>query len=85
MKNTKQPTKMMIHWGIVIAILGICLYSYKHIHNWILADICLDSEGGVWDLDHNICRHDCLKWTKKEGCIPLNTPCDTYTDENGCQ
>ncbi len=31
---------------------------------------CLEM-GGVWDDDLKICRYDCLKWTKEDGCIPL--------------
>ena len=84
MKSTKKTIEIIFRWGAVIALIGICLCLCKYIHHWILADICLDSEHGVWDSNQNICRHDCLKWTEKEGCIPLDTTCDIYTDKDGC-
>ena len=31
---------------------------------------CLDNKG-VWDRKNKVCRYDCLKWTDKEGCVPL--------------
>ncbi len=38
------------------------------------AQLCLESGGGVWDYEQNICREDCDKWTKEEGCIKNSEP-----------
>ena len=45
---------------------------------------CLESGQGVWDYEQNICRHDCLRWTKEEGCISLCQDNEIWDDEKGC-
>ena len=49
----------------ILVVCFICLFTDD-------VGYCLSEAHGVWDYDQNICRHDCLKWTKEDGCIPLN-------------
>ena len=49
-------------WPLIL--IGLLLLEY-HIGS------CYDGGRGVWDSKHFTCRTDCLKWTWKDGCIPL--------------
>jgi len=60
----------LVFWNICavagfLLIAGILYYLFDYPAQ------CLSEEHGVWDYEQNICRHDCLKWTEEEGCIPL--------------
>lgn len=76
MKNTKSIIKKFIRviyiTCITIFIVGLVSITILHIKNpnWFAIDSCLDS-GDVWDYEQNICRNDCLKWSKDFGCIKL--------------
>ena len=62
-----------IRFIIAIIWLIFVVWSVFYIRRCSQIDTCLDMGQGVWDYDQNICRSDCLKWTKETGCIPLNT------------
>jgi hypothetical protein len=57
--------------------LWFCLMVMFVILLFVFLFFALDSEGacldnkGVWDRKNKVCRYDCLKWTDKEGCVPL--------------
>ena len=56
----------------IIALLTLCfvvlvLYFFDE------SGSCMDLDG-VWDDEQKICRYDCLAWSKKTGCVPLDKP-----------
>jgi hypothetical protein len=66
-------------------IAAILVYeAYSCTNTFLEIDFCLDTAHGVWDYDQKRCRQDCLKWTEREKCIPLDADCAMYTDERGC-
>ena len=77
----KKQIIRCLKWLIVaILVYGVwsCVYYY------LVVDTCFDIEHGVWDPEQKRCRQDCLKWTEREKCIPLDADCAMYTDERGC-
>ena len=71
---------MVLKWLIMAVIVygtWSCVYYY------LVVDTCFDIEHGVWDPEQKRCRHDCLKWTEREKCIPLDADCDK--SEQGCR
>jgi len=48
------------------------------------AQLCLESGRGVWDYDQNICREDCYKWTKEEGCFSHCGDGEIFDIKKGC-
>lgn len=62
-----------IRFIIAIIWLIFVVWSVFYIRRCSQIDTCLDMGQGVWDYDQNICRSDCLKWTKEKGCVPLNS------------
>ena len=67
--------------ALLLVIFGIIEFSGEE---WNTPQYHCADDGGVWDYDQKICRHDCLKWTEREKCIPLDADCEMYTDEKGC-
>ena len=59
--------KKTIRW---ILIIGIIVYAVRCTDRFLEIDSCLDL-GNIWDYEQNICREDCLRWTKEFGCIKM--------------
>ena len=76
----KKQIIRTLKW-LIVAILAYEAYSCTN--TFLEIDSCLDSGKGVWDYDQKRCRHDCLKWTEREKCIPLDADCDK--SEQGCR
>ena len=84
MKNIKKSLRI-VFWGLwhIFAIIGICVVVSFLFLMFDREGYCLSEEHGVWDNEQKICRHDCLKWSKTEGCVPLtadekiNTKCNS--------
>ena len=77
MKINKKKT---IRW---ILIIGLIVYIARCTNRFLAIDSCLDF-GNVWDYEQNICREDCLRWTKEEGCVSLCKDDEIWDDEKGC-
>ena len=77
----KKQIIRTLKW-LIVAILAYEAYSC--VYYFLEADFCMDTAHGVWDPEQKRCRHDCLKWTEREKCIPLDADCEMYTDERGC-
>ncbi len=50
--------------GLILIVGSVYLLTDR-------AGQCISEEHGVWDAEQKICRHDCLKWNKEDGCVPL--------------
>ncbi len=66
------------YWRIASVVLWVLLncgmmflaQNYGRMTETMMKDICLD-DGGVWDGAEKRCRHDCLTWNERDGCVPL--------------
>lgn len=67
MQNIK--TKIIYILRLIWAAWPLILISLLLLNYHI--DSCYDVEHGVWDYKQFSCRKDCLKWTWRDGCIPL--------------
>ena len=68
----------------ICAILTFWCLSTESVKILQASSYCLESGRGVWDYEKNVCRHDCLRWTKEEGCISLCGNDEIWDDEKGC-
>ena len=53
----------------MIIVLGIMISPFVYLWFDDVGD-CVSS-GNVWDYDKEICRKDCLLWSKKTGCVKM--------------
>ena len=72
MTNIKRYFRavLIVLWN-ACAIIGVCAILSFLFLMFDREGYCLSEEHGVWDANQKICRHDCLKWSKTDGCIPL--------------
>ncbi len=62
---------LMIAWMVAYFYLSGSFASlFPQYSSYLTHNNCLD-DGGVWDESTQKCRHDCLRWSEKDGCVLL--------------
>jgi len=54
--------------AIILVVWGIIEFSGEE---WNTPQYHCADDGGIWDDEKEICRHDCEAWNRQETCVPL--------------
>lgn len=71
LKNLVAKAGYIFLFALVFGVAVFCLRGCaSDVSEHEEFDNCLDG-GGVWDGAEKRCRHDCLTWNEKDGCVAL--------------